>query len=126
MLATLRKLILLLLIASLPLQGVAAGVKALAPHGQPAEGHVMAMDGEMAVMHGGCHGQQDNHDASPAHPLSPCGDGAHCPLCNVSIPPAVAPAKLSGDAPALYPAPALHISLFYPELPQRPPLSRFS
>lgn len=123
--ATLRKLILLLLIACLPLQGLAAGVKSLAHPGQQDGKHAMATDGEMAAMHGGCHGQQDNHDASPAHPLSPCGDGAHCPLCSV-IPPAVTPAKLSGCAPALYPAPASYISLFYPEQPQRPPLSRLS
>ncbi|MFA7241310.1 MAG: hypothetical protein WC091_14460 [Sulfuricellaceae bacterium] len=122
--APLRKFILLLLIVGLPLQGLAMGVKALAQHGQADHAMTLSMDDDTAghdmADHGCCH----HDDASPAHPMNSCGDGTHCSLCNLSVTsPVVLPLLATGDA-ALYPAPLLSVSRFYPEQPQRPPLVR--
>ena len=117
--APLRKLILLFLIACLPLQGLAAGFKALAQHGEQASAMSMTMDGDMAAMHDCC----PHDDGAPVQPQNSCGDGHHCPLCHVSITPAVILPLLANGNPTLYPAPPLSISRFYPELPQRPPLA---
>ncbi|TAL20931.1 MAG: hypothetical protein EPN94_12755 [Nitrospirae bacterium] len=131
--APLRKFILLLLIACLPLQGLAMGVKALA-HKQAGYAMTMPMDGDMTghdmaghdmashdmASHDCCH----HDDASPAHPMNSCGDGAHCSLCNISVTSSVILPLLATGAAALYPAPPLSVSRFYPEQPQRPPLAR--
>ena len=121
--AFLRKLILLLLIACLPLQGMAMCVKALTHHDQQASHHAMSMpmDGDMAG-HDCC----PHDDSSPAQPQNSCGDGSHCPLCHVSITPTVILPLFTSGNPTLYPAPLQSISLFYPEQPQRPPLNRVS
>lgn len=121
----LRKLILLFLIACLPLQGLAAGVKALAHHEQQASGHAMSMDmpmdDAMAGMAG--HGCCPHDDTAPAQPANSCGDGSHCPLCHVSVTPTVIlPLPANGNTP-LHPAPPQSVSRFYPEQPQRPPLA---
>lgn len=123
--APLRKFILLLLIACLPLQGLAMGVKALAQHEQASHAMTMSMDGDMAghdiiASHDCCH----HDDASPAHPMNSCGDGIHCSLCNVSVTSSVILPLLATGAAALYPAPPLSVSRFYPEQPKRPPLAR--
>jgi len=123
MFAALRKLILLFLIACLPLQGLAAGIKGLAHQQQAAHEMVMQMDDGMAGMHGCCH---HDHDAPPPDQSNSCGDGVHCPLCSISITPSVTlPLTINGNT-ALHPAPLQFISRFYPELPQRPPLTRLS
>jgi hypothetical protein len=118
----LRKLVLLFLIACLPLQGLAAGVMALSHHGRQTAQHDMStpMDGDM---HGCCH---HDHDTSPAQPQSSCGDGAHCPLCNVLLVPDTPLMLGTAGNSSLYPTSSPHISLFYPEQPQRPPLVRLS
>jgi hypothetical protein len=121
---SLRKLILLFLIACLPLQGLAAGVKALAhPEQQQSSHHAMAMtmDDDMAE-HGCC----PHDDTTPAQPMNSCDDGHHCPLCHVSVTPTVILQLLANADLTLHPAPALSISRFYPEQPQRPPLSHNS
>jgi len=120
--APLRKLILLLLIACLPLQGVAAGIKALAHHQQPAHQMTMPMDEDMAGMHGCC--PHDNGDHAPSQPLNACGDGIHCPLCAISVSPAPILPLAANANPTLHPALLQHISRFYPEQPQHPPLAR--
>lgn len=124
--AALRKLILLFLIACLPLQGLAAGVKALAQQQQPAHEMAMPMDDEMAGMHGCCQHGHDDESSSPAQPANSCGDGTHCPLCSISVTPTAILPLASNANPTLHPAPLQYISRFYPELPQRPPLSRLS
>lgn len=121
MFAALRKLILLLLIACLPMQGMAMCVMSVAHHEQQTSPHTMQMGGDMAG-HDCC----PHDDSSPAQPQNSCGDGSHCPLCHVSVTPTVILPLLGNGDPALYPAPLLSISLFYPEQPQRPPLNRVS
>ena len=122
--ASLRKLILLLLIACLPLQGLAMGIKVPARHGLPAHAMTMPMDDDMAggdmAGHDCCH----HDDSTPAHPMNSCGDGTHCSLCNVSVTPDVILPLLAIGNFALYPAPPQSVSRFYPEQPQRPPLAR--
>lgn len=110
----LRKFILLLLIACLPLQGLAVGLKMQAQHERA--GHTMVMADDMTE-HDCC----SHNDANPAQ--NSCGEITHCSLCSVTVTPGVIlPLLTSGDA-ALYPAPTPSISHFYPEQPQRPPLA---
>lgn len=119
----LRKLILLFLIACLPLQGLAAGIKALAHHGEQTAHHAMDMpmdDGSAG--HDCC----PHDDGSPAQPMNACGDGSHCPLCHVSVTATVILPLFTNGNSTFHPAPPPSISRFYPEQPQRPPLARIA
>lgn len=125
----LSKFVLIFLMACIPLQGIAMQVKAAAQRDAVA-GLAMAMHGDIADSHDCCppghadQAQMDHDEHSPAPHHSAGGECSHCPLCSVSAPPAALPPLVSDGSPALYPTPALHLSSFYPELPQRPPLVR--
>jgi len=113
MIEILRKSLLLFLIACLPLQGLAVGLKVQTQHEHAGNHMTMADD----IMEHDCCSFNDENPAQKS-----CGDSTHCALCSVTVPPGVIlPVPTSGDT-TLYPAPAPTISHFYPEQPQRPPL----
>lgn len=120
----LNKFLLIFLMACIPLQGVAMQVKAAA-HQDMVSGPAMDMHGDMADEHDCCPHDQANNDPAPA-PHSLGGECNHCPLCSVSAPPSELLPLVSEGSPALHPTPASHLSSFYPEFPQRPPLARIS
>ena len=114
-----KKIVLLLAIAVLPLQGIAATLSVLLCHG---EGHAHAMHAQDGHDHG-AHDQarQDtHHDSAGAN-----GDLTYHLCCHhtlsgvpvVTLPPAMP------DFPLLAMAPKPLHDLYFPDRPQRPPLT---
>ncbi|MBS4098935.1 MAG: hypothetical protein KGZ83_19095 [Sulfuricella sp.] len=114
----LRKFILVFLIACIPLQGFAMQARMHAPQGMA--------DSELslsAAAHDCCpHDMSDmsTGHAQPSHTLG--GECSHCPLCGVSLTSSLFLFQEVTAAAILHAAPLPHLSRFYPEQPQRPPL----
>lgn len=108
-----RKLVLVLALAVMPLQGVAATLSVLLCHGD-AQAHAMHTQDEHSMHH---YGHPDEGGAT--------GNSAYHLCCNItaSAPPVMTLPAVPPDFPvrALAPDP-LH-DLFVPEQPQRPPLA---
>ena len=110
-----RKFVLVLALAVLPLQGVAATLSVLSCHGD-AQAHAVHM--------------QDNHEHGMHHDGHPDEGGATANstyhlCCNVtaSAPPVVMPLAVTLDFPVCTFVPDSLHDLFVPDRPQRPPLA---
>jgi len=120
MLKFLSNFLLMFLIACIPLQGYAMQVR-MSAH-QEMQNHAVPQHGDMEMTHDCCpHDTSLSHD-QPAPSLG--GDCSHCPLCGVSLVPALLPPLVAPAAATQYPAPPHHVTRIYPEQLQRPPLSR--
>lgn len=117
----LRKFLLVFLMACIPLQGIAMQTGAFAHQGisdQAAPSH-----DEMGASHDCCPHDMPAPDQT-TH--SAAGDCSHCPLCGATLTPSVILHLGVNSVAALHPAPAPHLTRFYPEQPKRPPLARLS
>lgn len=100
----------LVLLLSLPLQGVAAVAMPFCQH-KPAA-HLAAMTDQGHAPHQ--HAQQKNTLA--------CDDCAFCQLCAAPALPTIAAVTLTHTTTTLNPEPPVHFFLFIPEQPKHPPL----
>lgn len=113
-----KKLVLVLALAVMPLQGVAATLSVLLCQGDAQAHAVHAQDTHDDPEHGMHHdGHPDEGGAT-----SP---SAHHPCCNAtaSAPPVMTPRVAAPRFPVGALAPDLLHDLFVPEQPQRPPLA---
>lgn len=118
---TLRNLILGFLLLWLPLQGFAAFGMTFCRHDHTPPAVQAVMPGNHADHD--CGHDQDSPSASPQTPCDNCGD------CHLGGAPALltAPAGLGHDAGFSFKFVFdMHYPLFFPEQPQRPPLSLLS
>jgi hypothetical protein len=123
MLSFVRRFILLLLIAGLPLQGYAMQIGMVEHQGM--HDHVMSVQEPSLDEHGCCPHDMRQH-GEPADQSVPQGDCSHCPLCGTSLPVSPTSAAERNSTAILHPATEPAVSDFYPDLPQRPPLSLLS
>ncbi len=110
-----KSLVLVLALAVMPLQGVAATLSVLLCHGEA----------QVHAMH-----DQGNHDHVASHDnhqdeSNSTGNSAHHPCCNVtaSVPLIVTLLATQPDFPVLSHTPDPLHDLFVPDRPQRPPLA---
>jgi hypothetical protein len=110
-----KKLVLVLALTVMPLQGVAATLSVLLCHGE-AQAHAMHDQGN--------HGHGTPHNSHPDEGGA-TGNSAHHPCCNItaSAPSSVTLPATQLDFPVRAYAPAPLHDLFIPDRPQRPPLA---
>jgi hypothetical protein len=110
-----RKLVLLLALAVMPLQGIAASLSVLFCHD---EGHLHALHDQGSHDHGVNHdGHQDEGGTTSNHTSHPCCHYTVSAPAVVTLPAALPDFPVRAFAPE-----SLH-DLFVPELPHRPPLA---
>lgn len=107
-------------VLALSLQGFAAVAMPFCQHQAGAIHHSMGQDSEE---HAHPASAADNEGRSAAGSFA-CDDCAFCQLCAAPAIPAVALISLPEAAPSLITAAPVYFSLFVPEQPQPPPLSR--
>jgi len=122
----LRKLLLTLLVLLLPLQSLAAVMPVLSinTHAQPV--HTVQSTASVPSIH--CHTHEANliHEdivkaTEPCHHHGLSGHDCGCAWCLACLLPAASPALTPTANPRLQPSPAVQISFFIPDQPQRPP-----
>lgn len=118
----LARFLLAFMLAWLPLQGYAVGAMSTC---QGHHDHAAAME---TTQHEGCHGEHGavTHTPSFAKANLACDD---CASCHLVAQPALMVSPLSLGVDAVKPRQpnfSVTFSLFFPEQPQRPPLTHFS
>jgi hypothetical protein len=118
------KLVLVMALAMMPLQGVAATLTVLLCHGDAQMHAVHATGGDHGHDTGDAAHEHGHHAAAGGHDDGSGGNGSYHLCCNLSAsaPPATAIPPALTDFPVRVFAPVPMQDLFIPDRPQRPPL----